>query len=58
MGIAIVGTIEEIETIATGSGIREVAPLRRTYGHGRWRKRRGFALVRLPSGGVRRAELF
>ena len=57
MEIAIIGAIDGIETIATGSGIREVARLRRTYGLGRWRKRKGSAQVRLPSGRVRRAEV-
>ena len=39
----IVGKIEEQETFATGNAIREIARLRRIYGKGRWRKRKGFA---------------
>jgi hypothetical protein len=31
------------QTIATGSGIRELGRLRKRYGRGRWRKRKGFA---------------
>ena len=51
------GEITEIETIATGSGIRELARLRKRYGHGRWRKRKGVARVRLPSGEIVQGEL-
>jgi len=57
VGITIISAIERLETIARGSGIREVARLRRAYGHGRWRKRKGIARVRLPSGRVRSAEV-
>lgn len=53
----ILGTISEIETIAAGSGIRELARLRKTYGHGFWRKRKGLAQIRLPDGQIRLAEL-
>ena len=53
----ILGAIHDIETFATGSGIRELARLRRTYGRAIWRKRKGIALVDLGPGGVRRAEL-
>jgi hypothetical protein len=57
MRFEILNEISDIETIATASGIREVARLRRIYGRGRWRKRKGFARVRLPDGSVRIAEL-
>ena len=40
MRFEILGEISGIETFATGSGIREIARLRRIYGRGRWRKRR------------------
>jgi hypothetical protein len=33
----ILGEITDVETIATGSGIRELARLRRRYGRARWR---------------------
>jgi hypothetical protein len=46
-----------IETIATGSGIREIARLRRLHGRARWRKRKGIARVRLSDGTIRTAEL-
>ena len=57
MGFEIVGEISEAETFATGSAIREIARLRRIYGRGRWRKRKGFARVRLVNGSILTAEL-
>jgi hypothetical protein len=53
----IVGEIEQVETIATGSGVRIRAFLRRVHGRGRWRKRKGVATVRLANGKLRRVEL-
>ena len=41
MDFEIVGKISDIETIAVGSSIREIARLRRAYGRGRWRKLKG-----------------
>jgi hypothetical protein len=57
MDFEIIGDITGIETIATGSGIRERARLRKHYGRGRWRKRKGFAQIRLRSGELVQAEL-
>jgi hypothetical protein len=57
MDFEVVADISGIETIATGAGIRERGRLRKRYGRGRWRKRRGFAEIRLPSGDIVRAEL-
>ena len=54
---AVVGGIGSPETIARGAGIREVGRLRRTYGAGAWRKRKGYADVLLPDGVTRRAEV-
>ena len=51
------GEITDVETIASGSGIRELARLRRRYGRGRWRKRKGTAQVELAGGVIRLAEL-
>jgi hypothetical protein len=53
----ILGPITNQETIATGSGIREIRRLRRAYGRARWRKRKGVARVRLADGTIARAEL-
>ena len=57
MHFAILGEIRAVETIATGSGIREIVRLRKLYGTGRWRKRKGFADVRLRNGEVVTAEI-
>jgi hypothetical protein len=57
MFFALIGEIEEIETIAVGSNIHDVARLRKTYGRGRWRKLKGIALVRLEDGSECDAEL-
>ncbi|HEX9217947.1 MAG TPA: hypothetical protein VF864_13305 [Gemmatimonadales bacterium] len=57
MYFGILGEITDVETIATGSGIRELARLRRRYGRGRWRKRKGTAQVELAGGVIRLAEL-
>ena len=53
----IIGAIQNIETIAVGSRIRDIAYLERIYGRGRWRKLKGTAEVRLPNGRIRRVEL-
>lgn len=57
MHFEIVGTITELETIAAGSGIRELARLQKQHGRGRWRKLKGVATVALADGILRRAEL-
>jgi hypothetical protein len=53
----VVGEIEEIQTIATGSSIRDLNRLRRQFGPGRWRKLKGVAAVRLPDGRIKKAEV-
>ncbi len=53
----VIGTITGIETIAVGNAIPDIERLRKQYGAGRWRKLKGVALVRLPDGRVRRAEI-
>jgi hypothetical protein len=57
MQFEILGEISSIETFAAGSGIRELARLRRLYGRGRRRKRKGIATIRLSDGTVHLAEL-
>jgi hypothetical protein len=47
MQFEILGQISDVETFAAGSGVREIARLRRIYGRGRWRKRKGIARGRL-----------
>ena len=46
-----------IETLAVGNSIRDIARLRKRYDPGRWRKRKGMAMIRLPNGRTRRAEI-
>jgi hypothetical protein len=57
MRFEILGKISEVETFAAGSAIREIVRLRRIYGRGRWRKRKGVAKVRLGDGSVHIAEV-
>jgi len=53
----IIGKIENSRTFATGNAIREIKRLIRVYGKGRWRKRKGFAVVRLDDGSIRKTEI-
>ena len=57
MHFEIIGEISEIETFAAGSAIREIGWLRKLYGRGRWRKRKGVARIRLGDGSVHVAEI-
>ncbi len=57
MDFEIVGPVRKAETIATGRAIRQLRRLRRRYGKGRWRKRKGLAMVRLRDGTVHNAEV-
>ena len=57
MEFVLVGPILAAETIARGRGIQNLARLCRTYGNGRWRKRKGVARVRLVSGELALAEV-
>ena len=57
LGIEIIGEIQGVRTIAVGRRIRELGRLKKVYGPGRWRKRKGRASVRLPDGSQRWAEV-
>jgi hypothetical protein len=57
MDFTVLGHITSVETIAVGNAIREIRRLRRVYGLGRWRKRKGIARVQLEDGTVRLAEI-
>jgi hypothetical protein len=46
----ILGGISDVETIASGKGIRERRRLRKRYGGKRWRKLKGNAAVKLADG--------
>jgi len=54
---SVLGEITDIETFAVGREIRELRRLRKQYGRGRRRKRKGNARVQLADGTIRRAEL-
>lgn len=57
MDFDVIGEITDIETIASGSAIREAKRLRKAYGEGRWRKLKGIATIRLNDGTICEAEL-
>jgi len=57
MYFEVIGTITDVETIAIGKKIRDIARLRQEFGAGRWRKLKGVATVRLLSGRIRKVEL-
>lgn len=57
MNFQIIGEITEIEIIATGNSIRDLSRLRKQYGKGRWRKLKGFTVIRLRNGRIRKAEV-
>jgi hypothetical protein len=57
MDFELIGEIRDIQRIAVGRGVRELARLRRRYGSGRWRKLKGIARVRLIDGTIHTAEL-
>ena len=56
-GFKLRSEISEIETIAVGRAIRDLALIVKKWGRGRWRKRKGRALVEYPSGRVIEAQL-
>lgn len=57
MDFKVSGKITNVETIAVGTGIRILPFLRRKFGDGRWRKRKGIAQVILDNGEIRLGEL-
>jgi hypothetical protein len=57
MTFEIIGKITNIEIIAIGNKIREIALLREQFGQGRWRKLKGETNVRLLNGSIRYVEI-
>jgi hypothetical protein len=53
----ILSEIRNVETIASGAGVRDRRRLNREHGRGRWRKMKGLATVRLSDGTICEAEL-
>jgi hypothetical protein len=52
MDFELIDEIRDVQSVAVGRGIRELARLRRRYGRGRWRKLKGIARVRLIDGTI------
>jgi hypothetical protein len=57
MYFEICSEVTDVETFAIGTSIRELPRLRKVYGKGRWRKRKGLADVKLANGTIRKPEL-
>jgi hypothetical protein len=57
MHFEILGELRNVETIASGRGIRDLAILQKKFGRGNWRKLKGVATIRLANGDVVDAEL-
>lgn len=53
----ILSEIRDVETIAAGSSVQIRRYLERTYGRGRWRKKKGFATIELTDGTICEAEI-
>lgn len=57
MYFKIKGAIRNIETIATGHGIKNLNRLNKAYGKTNWRKLKGICLVELEDGSILEAEV-
>jgi hypothetical protein len=57
MPFEVISEINEIETFAVNSKIRELDRLQETYGKGRWRKCKGTAIIKLTDNSLFLAEL-
>ncbi|HTW59494.1 MAG TPA: hypothetical protein VMD99_15295 [Terriglobales bacterium] len=57
MHFKIVGSITNVELIASGKAIRERKRLWKAYGRGRWRKLKGAADVKFFDGTICHAEV-
>lgn len=57
MYFEIIGEIADIEIIAKGRGIQDLARIRKKYGPGNWRKLKGRAAVRMEDGSIHYAEI-
>ena len=56
MHFEIIGEITDATTIAAGTSVRDRLRLQKVYGKGRWRKRKGFAQVKI-GGSLLKAEI-
>ncbi|RJR19819.1 MAG: hypothetical protein C4582_09910 [Desulfobacteraceae bacterium] len=53
----VLSELTNIEVIAVGSAIRDIARLQKQYGQGRWRKLKGIGTIHIMTCRIRRAEL-
>jgi len=53
----VIGRIRQIETIASGSAIRDLRHLEKHFGQGAWQKLKGTATVLLSDGSFAEAEV-
>ena len=53
----IISKITSRETIAVGNSIRELPRLRKLHGHGRWRKIKGIAKVKLSDNTIHTVDI-
>jgi hypothetical protein len=53
----VISQIRDVETIAIGHAIRDLAELQKRFGRGSWRKLKGSATVRLDDGTIAEAEV-
>ncbi|MBV8897227.1 MAG: hypothetical protein JO051_11995 [Acidobacteriaceae bacterium] len=57
MQFEVLSEFRAVETIASGTGVRDRRRLNREHGRGKWRKVKGVATVRLSDGTICEAEL-
>ena len=57
MEFEVIGSIDDVDVIARGVGVKIRTYLRKAYGRGRWRELKGIATVRLPNGAQHKVEL-
>ena len=57
MKFELLAEIRDVQTIASGHGIRDLRILTKRFGTGNWRKLKGFCTVRFANGTVAEAEL-
>lgn len=57
MDFEVIGEIARIEAIAVGHGIRELQNLKKLFGDAQWRKFKGVARIKFPSGNIRLVEI-
>lgn len=56
-GFKILGSIRDVEIIATGRGVHLAGFLKELYGGSRWRKLKGIALIEEDNGWIGNAEI-